>query len=115
MNLAQTNLSKLAENRPALTERLDCGVFSAAFPRLLLSRRAKSGDESPQSRRYAPFAAFAGARASARFNVHCGATQEVSGPLPIRELKRRERRAPNENRAVEKIFSRRECGPGLEK
>jgi hypothetical protein len=41
--------------------------------------------------------ACAGARASARFNVQCGVTQEMSGPLPIRELKRRERRAPNEN------------------
>ena len=35
-----------------------------------------------------------GARASARFNVHYGATQEMPGPLPFRALKRRERRAP---------------------
>jgi hypothetical protein len=56
MKLAQTNLSKLAKNRPAVAKRLDCGVFSAAFPRLVTSRRAPSGDESPQSRRFAPFA-----------------------------------------------------------
>ena len=36
----------------------------------------------------------AGARASARFNVHCGEAREISSPLPVRELKRRERRAP---------------------
>ena len=36
----------------------------------------------------------AGARASARFNVHGGAALEMSNPLPIRVLKRRERRAP---------------------
>jgi hypothetical protein len=36
----------------------------------------------------------AGARASARFNVHGGAALEMSTPLPIRALKRRERRAP---------------------
>jgi hypothetical protein len=35
-----------------------------------------------------------GARASARFNVHCGAALEMPGPLLIRALKRRERRAP---------------------
>jgi hypothetical protein len=35
-----------------------------------------------------------GARASARFNVHCEATLKISSALPIRELKRRERRAP---------------------
>jgi hypothetical protein len=35
-----------------------------------------------------------GARASVRFNVHCYLTQEISKPFPIRELKRRERRAP---------------------
>jgi hypothetical protein len=55
MKLAQTNLSKLAETRAAVAKRRDCGVFSAAFPRLLASRRAPSGDESPQSRRSAPF------------------------------------------------------------
>ena len=55
MKLAQTNLSKLAQNRPAVAKRQDCGVFSAAFPQLLASRRAQSGDESPQSRRFAPF------------------------------------------------------------
>ena len=56
MKLAQTNLSNPAENRPAVAQRLDCGVFSAAIPRLRPSRRAQSGDESPQSRRFAPFA-----------------------------------------------------------
>jgi hypothetical protein len=35
-----------------------------------------------------------GVRASARFNVHGGATLEVSGVSSIRALKRRERRAP---------------------
>jgi hypothetical protein len=35
-----------------------------------------------------------GTRALARFNVHCGRTQEISSQLPIRELKRREPRAP---------------------
>jgi hypothetical protein len=35
-----------------------------------------------------------GARASARFNVHCVAALEMPGPFPIRALKRRERRAP---------------------
>ena len=35
-----------------------------------------------------------GARASARFNVHRGAAQEIPGPLPLRALKRCERRAP---------------------
>jgi hypothetical protein len=35
-----------------------------------------------------------GARALARLNMHCGWTQEISSPLPIRELKRRERRVP---------------------
>jgi len=35
-----------------------------------------------------------GARASARLNVHCGATQEIPGPLPIRALKRHKCRAP---------------------
>lgn len=35
-----------------------------------------------------------GARASARFNIHRGATQEMPGWLSIRALKRRERRAP---------------------
>ena len=57
MKLAQTNLSKLAETRPAVAKRLDCGVFSAAFPRLPASRRAPSGDQSPQSKRSAPFVA----------------------------------------------------------
>ena len=45
----QTNLSNL------VAERLDCGVFSAALSRRLASRRPKSGDESPQSRRFAQF------------------------------------------------------------
>jgi hypothetical protein len=49
MNLALINLSKL------VTERLDCGVFSAALPQALTPRRSKSGDESPQSRRFARF------------------------------------------------------------
>ncbi len=35
-----------------------------------------------------------GARASARFHVHCGMAQGISGPLSNRMLKRRERRAP---------------------
>jgi hypothetical protein len=35
-----------------------------------------------------------GARASARFNVHHDGTPELPGPLSVRELKRRERRAP---------------------
>ena len=35
-----------------------------------------------------------GARASARFNVHYFAAQEMSHPPPVRGLKRRERRAP---------------------
>ena len=35
-----------------------------------------------------------GARASARYNVHRDAAQESPGPLPLRALKRRERRAP---------------------
>jgi membrane fusion protein (multidrug efflux system) len=33
-------------------------------------------------------------RASARFNAHYSATQEISSPPPVRKLKRRERRAP---------------------
>ena len=37
----------------------------------------------------------AGARALARFNVHCGVAREISGLLPVRTLKRRERRAPS--------------------
>jgi hypothetical protein len=55
MNKAQTNLSKLVQGHKAVAERLDCGVFSAALSRRLASRRSKSGDESPQSRRFAPF------------------------------------------------------------
>jgi len=47
--MAQTNL------REEGAERLDCGVFSAALSRSFASRRPKSGDESPQSRRFAPF------------------------------------------------------------
>jgi hypothetical protein len=39
--------------------------------------------------------ATAGARASARFNVHRGEALKISSPLPVRELKRRERRAPD--------------------
>ncbi len=35
-----------------------------------------------------------GARASARFNVNHSATQKIAGPPAVRELKRRERRAP---------------------
>lgn len=35
-----------------------------------------------------------GARALARFNVHCDEAQEMSAPLSTRALKRRERRAP---------------------
>jgi hypothetical protein len=45
----QTNWGNL------VAKRLDCGVFSAALSRRLASRRTKSGDESPQSRRFAPF------------------------------------------------------------
>src|SRR5882672_6303555 len=37
-----------------------------------------------------------GARASARFNVHLHETQEMSAPLSVRTLKRRERRAPGQ-------------------
>ena len=55
MNMAQTNLSKLVQGHMAVAERLDCGVFSAALPRRFASRRSKSGDESPQSRRFAQF------------------------------------------------------------
>jgi hypothetical protein len=60
MKLAQTILSELAANRPAVAKRLDCGVLSAALPRLQASPRAQSGDESPQSRRFAPFEAADG-------------------------------------------------------
>jgi hypothetical protein len=35
-----------------------------------------------------------GARALARFNVHCGAALEMPRPSAIFTLKRRERRAP---------------------
>lgn len=44
-----------------------------------------------------------GARASARCNVHGGAAMKMPGPLPIRALKRRDRRAPlapNESHAI---------------
>ena len=40
-------------------------------------------------------AVAAGARALARFNAHLHATQEMSEPLALRTLKRRERRAPS--------------------
>jgi hypothetical protein len=39
-------------------------------------------------------AVAAGARASARFNAHMRETPEMSAPLSVRPLKRRERRAP---------------------
>jgi hypothetical protein len=37
----------------------------------------------------------AGARASARFNAHLRATPEMSAPRSVRQMKRRERRAPS--------------------
>jgi hypothetical protein len=49
----------LVNGRMAVAERLDCGVFSAALPRFA-SRRPKSGDESPQSRRFAQFVGACG-------------------------------------------------------
>src|ERR1039457_1453730 len=79
MKLAQTNLSKLAENRPAVAKRLDCGVFSAAFPRLRPSRHAKSVDQSPPSRRFAPFAAFDGARLWSKTQPQRAASTERVG------------------------------------
>jgi hypothetical protein len=44
--------------------------------------------------RFSPVQLCDGARASARFNVHGDAAQKLPGPLSIRALKRRERRAP---------------------
>jgi hypothetical protein len=46
----------------------------------------------------------AGARASARFNVHGGAALEMPPPLSIRALKRRERRAPSAPDLCHPIF-----------
>ncbi len=97
MKLAQTNLSKLAETRPAIAKRLDCGVLSAAFPRLSHPAAPKSGDESPQSRRFAPFAALD--LRSAGFSP-----VGFSGPFPWVEGAR----------LVGVKFSRRECGSGIE-
>jgi hypothetical protein len=39
--------------RPKFAKRLDCGSFSAALNRMFATLRTKSGDESPQSRRFA--------------------------------------------------------------
>ena len=55
---------------------------------LKIARRFNAGNGSPCT------SSPAGARASARFNVHLPATQEMSAPLSVRTLKRRERRAP---------------------
>ena len=74
MNMAQTNLSELAKGGPEVAERLDCGGFSAALPRLLAPCRAQSGDESPQSKRCARFVS-AGAR-------RANESQRDSGPQP---------------------------------
>ena len=46
-----------------------------------------------------------GARASARFNVQNPAAQETTGLLELRELKRRERRAPLRPNCVTLIYA----------
>jgi hypothetical protein len=68
MKLAQTNLSRRDSLKIARRFNAGNGLACASSP--------------------------AGARALARFNVHLPATQEMSAPLAIRTLKRRERRAP---------------------
>ncbi len=55
-----TQHREIAESRPAVAERLDCGVFSAALPRTLTPRRSQSGDQSPHSRRFAHFTPTSG-------------------------------------------------------
>ena len=57
---------------------------------LKIARRFNAGNGSPCA------SSPAGARASARFNVHLHETQGMSAPLAVRTLKRRERRAPSQ-------------------
>jgi len=94
MKLAQTILSELAAKRPVVAKCLDCGVLSAALPRLQASPRAQSGDESPQSRRFAPSEAANGF--VAQTNLSKLDEAGVAFPLtPALSLGERENLAPS--------------------